>query len=144
VSRCSLRANAKPLSSDSVDWVATIASIVLGVAFLVAGASKLAAGAAWPEQARGLGAPRIVIPVLPWVEIVIGAALLTQVGRVLAAVGALVLLMAFTGLVGFRLSQGRHPPCACFGSWSAKPIGSGTVWRNVALILLALVSIVPT
>jgi len=124
-----------------VDWVATIASIVLGAAFLVAGASKIASGAAWPEQARGLGAPKIVIPVLPWVEIVVGAMLVTQIGLLAAGVAALVLLVAFTGLVGLHLSQGRHPPCACFGSWSAKPIGPATIARNVVLIVLALVSI---
>jgi len=125
-----------------VNWVATIASVLLGVAFLVAGASKVAAGTAWPEQARGLGAPPIVIPVLPWIEIVVGAILVTQVGRAPAAGVAVVLLVAFTGLVGFQLARGRRPPCARFGAWSAKPIGPGTVWRNVALIVLALVSIV--
>ena len=125
-------------------WVATIASVVLGVTFLIAGASKIAAGAAWPEQARGLGTPNFLIPfvpVLPWLEIVLGALLVTQVGRDLAAIVALLLLAAFTALVGYRLSQGRYPPCACFGAWSAKPIGPWTVVRNIALMVLALLSL---
>jgi uncharacterized membrane protein YphA (DoxX/SURF4 family) len=124
--------------------VATIASVVLGVTFLVAGASKIAAGAAWPEQAHGLGTPNLLIPFvpfLPWLEIVLGALLVTQVGRDLAAIGALLLLAAFTALVGYRLSQGRHPPCACFGAWSAKPIGPGTIVRNIALMVLSLLSL---
>ena len=37
--------------------VAVVASVLLGLAFLVAGGSKLAAGRAWPDEARGLGAP---------------------------------------------------------------------------------------
>jgi uncharacterized membrane protein YphA (DoxX/SURF4 family) len=127
-----------------VTWVATIASVVLGVTFLVAGASKIAVGAAWPEQARGLGTPNFLIPFvpfLPWVEIVLGALLVTQVARDVAAIGAILLLFAFTALVGHRLSQGRHPPCACFGAWSAKPIGSWTIARNIALMVLALFSL---
>ena len=118
-----------------------VASVLLGVAFLVAGGSKIAAGDSWPEQARGLGAPQFVIPVLPWFEIVLGAVLVVQVARVAAAVVALVLLLMFTALIVRRLAQGRHPPCACFGAWSAAPIGWGNVVRNVALMALALLAL---
>ena len=121
--------------------LAIVASVLLGVAFLVAGGSKIAAGDAWPEQARGLGAPRLVIPVLPWFEIVLGAVLVVQVARVAAAFVALVLLLAFTALIVRRLAQGRHPPCACFGAWSAAPIGWSNVVRNLALMALALLAL---
>jgi len=115
------------------------ASILLGLAFLVAGGSKLAAGPSWPEQARGLGAPSVVVPVLPWFELVLGAVLVVQVAPVVAAAVALGLLAAFTALIVRRLAQGRHPPCACFGAWSAKPLGWGHVARNVALAALGVV-----
>ena len=121
--------------------LAIVASVLLGVAFLVAGGSKIAAGDSWPEQARGLGAPRVVIPVLPWFEIVLGAVLVVQVARVVAAVVALVLLLTFTLLIVRRLAQGRHPPCACFGAWSAAPIGWSNVVRNLALMALALLAL---
>lgn len=124
-----------------MSWVATVASVAVGVAFLVAGASKVAAGQNWNDQARGLGAPTLVIPVLPWIEILLGAALIVQVGQPVVAASALVLLLAFTTLVVRRLAQGRHPPCACFGAWSAKPIGPSTVLRNVVLIALALLAL---
>jgi uncharacterized membrane protein YphA (DoxX/SURF4 family) len=118
-----------------------VASVLLGVAFLVAGGSKIAAGESWPEQARGLGAPRLVVPVVPWVEIVLGAVLVVQVARRAAALVALVLLLAFTVLIVRRLAQGRHPPCACFGAWSAKPIGWRTVARNLMLMALAVIAL---
>jgi hypothetical protein len=114
----------------------------LGVTFLVAGGSKIAAGKAWPEQARGLGAPSLVIPVLPWFEIALGAILIVQVSRIAAAVIALAVLAAMTALIIRRLAQGEHPPCACFGAWSAKPLGWGHVARNGLLMLLAVVAIV--
>jgi len=121
--------------------VALVASVLLGLVFLVSGGSKIAAGPAWPEQARGLGAPTFVVPVLPWVEIVLGAVLVMQLTPVPAAATALVVLSAFTALIVRRLSQGRHPPCACFGAWSAKPLGPGHVARNVGFMALGVLAL---
>jgi hypothetical protein len=120
--------------------LAVAASIVVGAAFLLSGAAKIAAGKAWPVQARELGAPRGVIPVLPWLEIVVGALLCAQVARVVVALVATAMLVAFTVLIIVRLLQGRRPPCACFGSWSAKPLGWRHVLRNGVLIVGALIA----
>jgi hypothetical protein len=117
------------------------ASIVLGFVFLVSGGAKIAAGPAWPEQAQGLGAPAIVVPVLPWAEIVLGAVLVMQLAPVVAPATALVVLGAFTALIVRRLSQGRHPPCACFGAWSAKPLGPGHVARNAGFMVLGVLAL---
>lgn len=125
----------------AVEVIAVVASVVLGIAFVVAGGSKIAAGRAWPSQARELGAPRWAIPVVPWVEIAVGAALIAQFVPPWPTLAALVLLGAFTVLIGVALAHGRHPPCACFGAWSAKPIGAGHLARNAALILLALLTL---
>ncbi|SRR6056297_736540 len=121
--------------------VGLVASIVLGLVFLVSGASKVAAGRAWPQQARDLGAPAIVVPALPWAEIVLGAVLVAQVAPVAAATCALAVLVAFTALIVRRLAQGRRPPCACFGSWSAKPLGPGHVVRNVGFMTLGVLAL---
>ncbi len=121
--------------------LAVVASVLLGLAFVVAGGSKVAAGPAWPEQARGLGAPSFVIPVVPWFEIGLGAVLIVQLAPVAAGVVALATLLVFTGLIARRLAQGRHPPCACFGAWSAKPLGPGHLVRNGVLIVLAVVTV---
>lgn len=124
----------------STDVVGLGASIVLGVAFVVAGASKLAIGPVWPQQARDLGAPRWAIPVTPWVELVLGALLVVQIGRPLVSAAAVVVLLVFTGLLIVRLAQGRRPPCACFGAWSARPIGPWHLVRNSALIAIGLLA----
>lgn len=122
--------------------VGAAAAVVLGAAFLLAGASKLAMGEQWPAQARDLGAPAAVIPLVPWIELVIGAVLVVQFARPIAALVALAVLVVFTGLLVTRLAQGRRPPCACFGAWSAKPIGPSHVARNVVLMALAVVAAV--
>ena len=122
--------------------VGLVASILLGVVFVVSGGSKLAAGPRWPQQARGLGAPSFVVPVLPWLEIVLGAVLVTQLVPTVALLVALAVLVAFTVLIVRRLAEGQHPPCACFGTWSTKPLGRGHVVRNVGFMTLAVVALV--
>jgi uncharacterized membrane protein YphA (DoxX/SURF4 family) len=117
--------------------IGTIASIVLGIVLLVAGGSKVAAGPDWPVQAAGLGAPSWVTPFVPWVEIIVGAALVVQVARRPAALVALGILLVFTALLAIRLREGKRPPCACFGAWSVKPLGPGHLARNAALIAVA-------
>jgi hypothetical protein len=118
-----------------------VSAVLVGAAFLVAGAGKLASRT-WPAQAAGLGAPAWTIPVLPWSELVLGALLVAQLARPLAAALAAALLVAFTTLLVVRLAQGQRPPCACFGGRSTRPIGPWSVVRNVTLFVLAIVALV--
>lgn len=120
--------------------VAAAAAILVGAAFLVAGGAKIAAGAAWPAQAADLGAPAFVVPFVPWLEILVGAALCAQLARPVTGAVAAAMMVAFSALLVLRLAQGRRPPCACFGSWSAKPLGWKHLVRNAALLALALVA----
>lgn len=119
-----------------------VASVALGLVFLVSGGSKIAAGPAWPQEASEMGAPTFSVPVLPWIEVVLGAVLVMQLAPLVAGVAALSMLVVFTALIARRLAEGRHPPCACFGSWSSKPLGRSHVVRNVAFSTLAVVVIV--
>jgi len=123
-----------------VSSLSLIASIIVGVAFLVAGGAKIAAGPSWPAQARALGAPAAVIPFVPWTEIIVGALLCAQLVKPLPALIATMLLLAFSALLALRLSSGQHPPCACFGSWSAKPLSWRHLARNAALLVVAVVA----
>jgi uncharacterized membrane protein YphA (DoxX/SURF4 family) len=120
--------------------VAVVAGVVLGAVLLLSGAAKLAAGPRWAAQAEALGAPAIAVPVLPWLELGLGALLITGVWRPVVAVLAAALVASFTVLLMLRLVQGRRPPCACFGAWSTRPVGFGSVARNVVLIALALLA----
>ena len=115
----------------------TIASVVLGVAMLAAGAAKLASRR-WPADARGLGTPTWAVPLVPWVELVLGALLVVGVLRPLVAIVTALLLVAFTVLLCARLARGERPPCACFGRLSTRPISWWSVARNLALIGLAV------
>ncbi|MEY2416930.1 MAG: hypothetical protein QOH53_2264 [Ilumatobacteraceae bacterium] len=116
-----------------------IASVVLGAVFIVSGVTKTAALEQWRADATGLGASGLIVSVLPYAELAIGALLVAQIARRPVAVAAGVMLTAFTALLVVRLSQGRRPPCACFGGLSSKPIGWTNVARNAGFIALAAV-----
>jgi len=118
------------------------AGLVLGITFLAAGASKIASGSLWAQQAHAIGAPRVAVAVVPPLEIVLGALLCARVAPVVVAVMALALLAMFTALITVRLTQGKRPPCACFGSWSARPLGWRHLLRNGVLIALAVVVLI--
>jgi uncharacterized membrane protein YphA (DoxX/SURF4 family) len=121
--------------------VGAVAGVLLGAAFLWAGALKLVQGPSWSKQAADMGVARPVALVVPYVEIVVGAALVSTLFAPWPAVVALALLVAYTVLIAVRLADGSRPPCACFGSRSMRPLGGYHVLRNLALIALAVVAI---
>jgi uncharacterized membrane protein YphA (DoxX/SURF4 family) len=124
-----------------VDTVSSVAAVVLGATFVLAGAAKVAAGSMWRAQAVQLGAPAWVAPIVPWAELLVGAALVSQLVEPVAAALALAMLLAFTALIGVRLARGEHPPCACFGAWSATPVGPRHLVRNAALLIVGIVAL---
>ncbi len=89
-----------------------------------------------------MGVPAGVAGVTPWIELAIGALLMAQVQRGMVAWAAVALLVTFTALIVVRLAQGRHPPCACFGALSSRPLGPGHLLRNALLIALAVTAAV--
>ena len=119
--------------------LAGVAAFVVGAVLVLSGSAKLASRA-WPAQARALGAPAIAVVLVPPVELGLGVLLLVGLGRTLVALAAAALLLAFTALLAVRLKEGRRPPCACFGPWSSRPIGPGSIARNAVLIALALIA----
>ncbi len=117
-------------------WGIAAAVVVAGV-LLLAGVLKLARPSDWRAQAAGLGVPKAVASIVPFVEIGVGAVLLVQWRRQAFAWVAVALFAAFTALLGLRLAQGKRPPCACFGALSSRPIGAGHLARNVVFMVMA-------
>jgi len=115
-----------------------IAAVLVALVFLLSGITKVARPSLWRSEAAGMGVHRFLVPFVPWVEVVIGALLVAQVQRHIVAWFAGGLLVAFTAIIALRLSQGSHPPCACFGALSAKPIASGNLVRNAVFVAVAV------
>ena len=114
-----------------------VAAVILGAVFLASGVTKIAAAQQWRSQSAELGVPAPIAVVVPFIEVVVGALLVSQLALRQVALVAVALLVAFTVVLVVRLLQGRRPPCACFGAWTTKPIGWGDVARNVAFLVLA-------
>lgn len=117
-----------------------VAAVLVAAVMLVAGVLKLARPREWRTQAAGLGVPALLSAVVPFVEIILGTALLVQWQRRGVAWSAVAVLTVFTLLIAARLAQGQRPPCACFGSLSAQPIGARHIARNVGFIGLAVLA----
>jgi hypothetical protein len=122
--------------------IGVAASIVLGALMCVAGGAKVIMGDRWPVEARAMGAPSWASPIVPWFEIALGAALIAQLWRAPVSIVAILMLQVFTLLLVANIGRGHRPVCACFGSWSAKPIGASHVARNVAMMGLAVVALI--
>lgn len=120
--------------------VAVVAAVAVGVVFVAAGAAKLVNREQWVTQAIGLRVPVALARAVPVVEVILGAVLISQIARGYVGSVAALMLVAFTSLILVRLTQGERPPCACFGGWSASPLGAWHVVRNCALIVLAMVA----
>jgi len=118
---------------------------VVGVVFIFAGIQKLLAGVEWLVQAKQLRPPRIAqlfVPIVPYIELVMGGLLIAGVQELPARFASMLLLGSFTALLVSRLAAGERPPCACFSFRSTRPISWSNVTRNAGLLALLVASIV--
>ncbi len=114
--------------------------VAVGTVLLLAGAFKLAQRE-WPRAAADFGAPRSVVALLPWLELVVGGLLVAQVGGRWTAGVACLLLVVFTVAVAVRLRWDDQVPCGCFGETSSEPVTRATLVRNIVLTVMAAVGV---
>jgi len=124
-----------------VDIVGIVAGVVLGLLFIAAGVLKLIAGPDWLKQAADMDVSRAIATLVPYVEIVVGVLLVTQLFTPWPAVVAVGMLMVFTVVIIRRIRDGSRPPCGCFGSKSKRPLGGYHLVRNLLFLALALVAV---
>jgi uncharacterized membrane protein YphA (DoxX/SURF4 family) len=117
-----------------------VARVLLGAVFLVSGAAKQR-DPRWRNAAADFGAPPAVANALPWVEIVLGALLVAQLGVPWVPLASLGLLGMFTGAVVAHVARHDAVPCNCFGTASIRPVTWATVGRNAVLIALAALAL---
>lgn len=119
----------------------SVARVLLGLVLLVAGALKLG-DRAWPRSAAAFGLGRSSARAVPVVEIGLGALVVPGIGEPWSVLAATVLIVAFSVAVAAALARGRNPVCACFGSWSRRPVGWATLVRNLGLVGLGSLALV--
>jgi thiol-disulfide isomerase/thioredoxin/uncharacterized membrane protein YphA (DoxX/SURF4 family) len=113
----------------------------LAVVFVTAGIAKLIDRAGTRDAVAEFGVDRrragAVAGSLPVLEIAIGVALLPNATARFGALGAALLLVVFTVAITRSLARGQAPDCHCFGQVHSRPVGRGTVVRNVVLFTCA-------
>ena len=95
---------------------------------------------------RDFGVPRpaanLFGVLLPLAELAVAVALVPTDTARWGAIGALLLLLAFTAGIANALRKGEEPDCHCFGQIHSSPAGRGTLARNAVLAALAAVVVV--
>jgi len=129
-------------------WVATVLRIGLGVVAIAAGASKIGDIPASVRAVRAyelLPEPLVVAAgsALPFVEIVLGALLVTGLLTRWAALGFGLLLVAFAVGIASAWARGLAIDCGCFGGGGAIDPDQTQylvdLLRDVALVAVAAV-----
>lgn len=126
-------------------WLATLARLLVGGVFLVAGVLKLPDPAAAVRAVRAyrLLPESLVAPVafgLPVIEIAVGLALILGVFVRTAAVVSAVLLVVYMAGIGSAWARGLQIDCGCFGSGG--PVQQANylpeMLRDAGLLIVAL------
>jgi hypothetical protein len=126
-----------------------IAPAILAVVLVVSAVGKLRSPAASAQAFTALRVPPrlagpLIVKALPWVEIVLGVALVVIGGwvGVIVSLAVLALFCAYLVLVVRARGFETDVDCACFGSMGPGRITTLTVWRNAWLLALAVASVV--
>jgi len=112
----------------------------MGALFIFSGISKLVSQYTFLASLRALPflpswSVTLVGVVLPWMEVVIGGALVVGFLESEAACVALALLLAFSLVAIGAIIRGLNVPCSCFGTASRDPLSWRTVGRNTFIAL---------
>ena len=130
-----------------VPWLATLARLLVGGVFLVAGVLKLPDPAAAVRAVRAyqLLPESLVAPVafgLPVVEIAVGLALVLGVFVRTAAIVSALMLVVYLAGIGSAWARGLQIDCGCFGSGGPVQNGQTTylldMLRDAGLLIVAL------
>ena len=79
---------------------------------------------------------------MPLAELGLAVLLLPSATRWWAAVGAIVLLLAFCAVIVRVMARGEAPECHCFGQLHSRPVGWRTLARNGVLVAFGLAVVV--
>ncbi len=129
--------------AGAASWLVILARVLIGVVFVFAGMSKLALPHAEvvAQMQQYTVIPRLLTPliatVLPWVEVLSGAALLIGFLTTPAAWLVTVQLVSFCLLMIVVLMMGIEiEDCGCFGQWGWQETPLQVLLRD--LVMLAL------
>jgi uncharacterized membrane protein YphA (DoxX/SURF4 family) len=130
-----------------LNWLARpgvmrITHIATGLVFLAAALGKIGDTPWFAQQVHNYRATppwteNAIAIVLPWIELVVGLALVLGLRARAGAVIALALMLVFTAAVAAAWARGLDFRCGCFGKVGASTIGAHKFLENLGLTALA-------
>ena len=123
----------------SFEIVVQICRLALVGAFVAAGIAKLSARDRTRTEFTEIGVPypKMAAWAVPIIELIVAVAL--ALFPAWGAIAAFTLLTGFTTTLLSIIKSGRTVRCACFGAIATAPVGKNQVYRNLALMAMALV-----
>src|SRR5687767_5123534 len=125
-----------------MEFVLLLIRLVLFAVFAVAAIGKFLDLKGSEKAVKDFGTPeefaKTFAIALPFAEIVFAFCLLFVSTSWVGAIGALILLLTFTGGMIWQMAQGRAPDCHCFGQIHSEPVSRKTLVRNIIFAVLAL------
>lgn len=120
-----------------VDGLGYACALLLAAVFVRGGAAKLARPQVTATGFAALGVPAAVVlaGAVPVIELLVAVALVAAPRA--GAVAALVVLAAFSAVLGRALRAGADAPCACFGTARTDPVSTTDLVRNGLLVVAA-------
>lgn len=127
-------------------YIGMIMALMIGMTFLLSGGAKLSdlQGTARITMMMGIlpkSIAKIVGPSFPFVEIVVGALLLTGVQPLLVSVVAQLMIVSFLIINGKAIVEGKDIACNCFGRLLSGKIGLGGLFHSIILFGCGLIVI---
>lgn len=132
---------------DALPWLGTLARIVLGIVWIVAGATKITDLDASVRAVRAYRllpetAAQIVGAGLPPAEILLGVLLVVGAGVRASAVVSVVLMAAFVVGIASAWARGLRIDCGCFGTGGELAAGQDPAYgwdllRDTGLLVLS-------
>lgn len=123
--------------------------VVLALLLVISGLSKVRHAEATRSAFAQLELPTALVDspaprALPWLEILLGAALLLSPAAVAVPVAVLALLVfvAYLVVIGRALRFDHPVTCGCFGELGLGEVTRRTLVRNVLLVVLAVLTVV--
>ncbi|PIP78355.1 MAG: hypothetical protein COW85_04285 [Ignavibacteria bacterium CG22_combo_CG10-13_8_21_14_all_37_15] len=118
--------------------------IILGIVFVFSGITKLIDINAFAEALVNFKLLNdnfitIVKYAIPIIEIILGIGIIFNFNSSFPSFISSLLLSFFTSLIIVKLFEGEEISCGCFGALSSDKLDLLSVFRNVALILIAVI-----
>ena len=122
--------------------VSLLARIIVGGAFIVAGALKVLQPATFAADIGNYRllpheAINLMAVTLPWMEVVAGALLVLGLWKRASASVITVMLIVFLVAISQALARGLDVRCGCFGTVEARKVSVLALGQDAALLAMA-------